>query len=785
MTKRAELAPAPIELAEEVAGGPVYTAARTRWVGVPLPRIDGVERVDGSAVYGADLRMSHMLYGKTLRSPHAHARLVSIDTEKARRSPGVVAVATGADISGLCGEAIQDMPFLAREKVRYVGEPVAAVAAITEELAEQALDLIEVEYDVLPAVFDPFEAARPDAPVIHEDLGSYSHAQVTKPVPGTNILSVAEFLAGDVRRGFEESDYVFEDVFHTHATQHAQIEPHFAIAMVSALGRITVWSPTNGPHRHRKELADALGIPLTQIRIIVPYTGGNFGGKSGPRAECIAIALARKTKGRPVRVVFTRDEVFMATRTRHAASFTVKTGVRRDGTLVAREVVGYWDTGAYADRGPSVVRQGTSGAAGPYRVPNVRLVGHCIYTNKHPAAGMRGYGSPQPTWAYDSQMDMIAHRLGMDPLQFRLMNALQEGDTIAATRQITHSVGVTECLTRAAAAIAYGSRSGPLRGKGIACTMKPTKSPSGSSAFVLLNDDGSVNVVSSANEQGQGVKTILAQFTAEELGVPPDRIGVSDCDTDATPYDASSTSSRSTFHLGNAVCAAARDLKAQIAKEAVRMLACDPEDIVVGDGGVMRMGHPETRLSYSDFMKRLYKAGGTLMGRGFFYPAMDVGGGAGVFSGASAFWMYVACAAEVEVNRDTGRVKVVRLAAAPDVGKAVNPLTLAGQIEGGTIHGMSIALFEEIKVQNGRTVNPTFTDYKIATALDCPDVLPIIVESPHRDGPFGAKGMGEPIVSPVAPAIANAIFDAVGVRLTDDRLTPERVFRAIHGLPAE
>lgn len=745
-------------------------------VGESLVRSDAVEKVTGSAMYVADLRLPGMLYGRVLRSPLPHARILSIDAAAALKVPGVVAVVTGQELGFLGGEAVRDMPFLARERVRYVGEPVAAVAAVEESIAEEAIKLIKVEYQELPAVFDAVAAAQPGAPLIHEYLGDYEHLGAVNPVPNTNIVHYSEERQGDVERGFAESDYVVEDIFSIHAVQHGQIEPHCTIAQWGTDGKVTVWTHNDGPHRLRKDLADALGLPLTGVRVIVPYLGGGFGGKGGLKAEPLAIALAWKVSPRPVRVLMTREEVFTATLVRHAAVFTIKTGVKRDGTLVAREVVGYWDTGAYAEKGPTVVKQSTVPAGGPYRIPHLRLVGYCVYTNKMIAGAYRGYGIPQVTWAYESQTDMIARRLGMDPVEFRLKNLLREGDLLP-TGQPAQAVGLEECLRRVAAELRWGEKSAPGRGKGIACTFKNTKTPSGSAAHVSINQDGTVNVLTSTVEIGQGARSILSQIAAEELGTATNRITVSFPDTDTTPFDASTTSSRSTFHMGNAVKLAAQDAKQQLARLGAQVWYCGDDEIEVGDGCVRVRSQPGKTLAYSALIARCYAAGGSVLGRGFYYP--QVGEGSGMWSAPSIFWMYGAHGAEVEVDRETGQVKVLKLVAAHDVGKAINPVTCSGQIEGGAVHGISLSVSEEVLVENGRILNANLHDYKMLTAMDVPEIVPIMVEVPDHEGPYGAKGIGEPVLAPTAPAIANAVEDAIGVRIQELPLTAERVLEAI------
>ncbi|KKM09821.1 hypothetical protein SY88_16635 [Clostridiales bacterium PH28_bin88] len=758
-------------------------------IGHSVKRVDALSKVTGSSVYGADVFLHGMLHGKVLRSPYAHARIVKIDISRARDLPGVRVVVTGEDLPGVKGgEAVQDMPFLAQEKVRFVGEPVAAVAAEDEETAAIALGLIKVEYEELPAVFDPVQAMEKGAPLIHEGLENYHRIPVVKPVAGTNIITVDEYTKGDVDQGFREADYIFEDTFRSHTVQHAPLEPHSAVAQIAVDGKITIWVPNDSPHRLRKDLADALHIPLTQIRVISTYIGGGFGCKGGLKVEPIAYLLAKKANGRPVKIVLSREEEFQAMLVRHATVTTIKTGIKRDGTLVAREVKVVWDTGAYAEKGPTVCRQTTATAAGPYKIPHTRLIGYCVYTNKIVAGAYRGYGTPQVAWAYESQMDMIARKLGIDPLELRLKNIIRDGD-INPFGQKMSSVGVEECLHQAADAIGWGTPNvnpagagGKKRiGRGIACGSKNTKTPSGAAAVMYLNQDGTINVLTSTVEVGQGSTTIIAQIAAEVLGVPVEMINVSTPDTDFTPFDASTTSSRSTFHMGNAVKMAAEDLARQLCEIAAGVFGCSP-DLLEAAGGMIRPKGTIDNvdippISYYALMKKKYRAGGTVTGHGFFYPEFEQ---EGTFSAHSVFWMYTANAAEVEVDMQTGKVRVLRFATGLDVGKPINLQNCLQQLEGGAVHGIGTVLTEEVIFdQKGQVLNPNFHDYKIPTAMDVPEILPRIVEVPDPNGPFGAKGVGEVITTPTMAVIANAIEDAVGVRIKDLPITAEKVLQAI------
>ncbi|MDR3563629.1 MAG: xanthine dehydrogenase family protein molybdopterin-binding subunit [Negativicutes bacterium] len=743
------------------------------YVGQPVVRVDGVDKVTGAAVFGGDLLLPNLLQARVLRSPYAHARIVSIDTAAAAALPGVAAVVSGDDVVGILGgEALKDMPFLAIGKVRYAGEPVAAVAAESLEIAEAALRLIQVEYEQLPAATALVTAMAEGAPLVHAEMAEYSHIGSVKPVAGTNICNVTELKKGDPEQGFAEADYVFTDTFRSHIVQHGQIEPHVAIAQYSQAGKLNLWGPNDGPHRLRKDLADALKMPLNKIRIRSTYVGGDFGGKGGLKAEPVAVALAMKTRHRPVKLALTREETFTATAVRHAAVITIKTGVNRDGKLVAREVECVWDTGAYAEKGPTVVNQGTAAAAGPYKIPHVRLKGYCVYTNKVPAGAYRGYGTNQTTWAFESQMDMIAERLGLDPLDIRLLNILRDNDEMP-TGGPAMSMGLAECLERAAREIGWQRRAtlGPNRGMGIACTVKFTKTPSGSAVFLTLNGDGSLNVLCSGVEVGQGAQTVFAQMAAEAMDIPLERITVAEPDTDTTPYDSSTTSSRATFHNGNAIILAAEDIKKQLVTLAAKLLGCGESELTAAAGRVSRADG--SSLTYAEVVSKGYGAGGTILGRGFYYTA------AGKWPAPSVFRMYGVNAVEVEVDPETGKINVVNAVSAHDVGTAINPVTCCQQMEGGMVQALGNALLEEVKFKEGRVLNPTFHDYQMPTALDAPSVTALLIEVPHPEGPFGAKGLGEPVLNSAAAATASAVYMATGVRFAELPLTPERVFNGL------
>lgn len=750
------------------------------FVGTSSTRVDARDKVTGKAVYIDDIRLPGMLYGKVLRSKYAHARILRIDTSRAEKLPGVKVVVTGADLPFVHGESLLDEPFLARDKVRYTGEGVAAVAAVDVATAEEALELIAVEYAELPAVFDPVEATQPDAPLIHERVEDYARASGTiTPLPGTNVCNYFELKKGDLERGFAESDYVFEDTFTTPMQVHACIEPHGAICQVDDQGSITLWANNDSPHRARKEIASAFRVPLTRVRVInAPYTGGNFGGKGGLKAEAAALAIAWKLRNRPIKIMYSRDEEFCSTIGRHPSTIRIKTGVKKDGTLVARQVKMYLATGAYAEKGPTVTRFAGVSAAGPYKIPNVSIEGYCVYTNHQVAGAFRGYGGPQSSWAYESQMDMIADRLGLDPLELRLRHVYVDGDTHTTGQPIV-SEGLRECLVQIGESMEWGSK--PLKenqGRGIACMERAVKTPFGSAAFVKVNEDGSVDVLSSTTEVGQGSATIICQIVAEELGVPMESVRKAAPDTAFTPYDASTTSSRSTFHMGNAVKMAAADARRQIIQLACKSLKASPEEVTIKDGHLFARSAPAKRLSIAQVLSANFGSSGTVLGRGYYIPQVPEGTGA-YFSLNMVFWLLGAHGVEVEVNRQTGQVKILKLYAAHDAGKVINPAACEEQIRGGATLGIGFALYEELVFKGGMVLNPSLLNYKIPSALEVPEIEPILVECAHPEGPYGAKGVGETTNVPAPPAIANAIYNAVGIRIKDLPITPDKVLEAL------
>ena len=751
-------------------------------VGHPVTRVDVDEKVTGTATYGYDLVLPDMLHGKVLFSTRAHARIVKIDLEKARRHPGVVTVISGDDAPWTHGESIKDKPFLAQGKVRYIGEPVAAVAAVDEDTAQAALKLIEVEYEDLPAYFTPEEACQPGAVAIHEEFEDYRKAPFIVGAPMPNVCEHFKLRTGDTAEGFRQADMVLEEKYYVPIIQHAAMEPHSAHAQVDPeSGQVTVWVANDAPFRALTEVAEALGLPQEKIRLINPLQGGGFGSKGGLKLEPIAMGLAFHTNGRPVRVKFNREETFISTLVRHEATVHIKSGVKNDGTLMARHMTLYWGGGAYSEKSPTVCIRGSLPSPGPYRIPHVHVDGYAVYTNKPVAGAFRGYGIPQGAWATEQHMDELARRLAMDPLDFRLKNVFVDGDMAYWGEQL-HSVGLTETLTKAAAAIDWGKPKPAGVGRGLACISKPTRSPTTSKAGVLVDTDGQVTVLAGTVEIGQGSNTILSQVAAEELRVPIEQVRVAPLDTDAIPFDASTTSSRSTYHMGNAVRGAAIHAREQLLEMAGPMLEGKQDELVLTDGKVHLKDNDQIALTFGEMIRRKLGADGELRGDASY--TYEIGKDLDLETGhsdhASAFYMYATQAAEASVDEETGRVRLHRVSAAHDVGKAINPLNCAAQIEGGVAMGIGSALHENLVVDdNGKVRNPSFLDYHLVTSLDVPEIIPIVVECAEPEGPYGAKGLGEPGLAPTPAAIGNAVADAIKSRIRDLPLTPERVFWAL------
>ncbi|HEY7163644.1 MAG TPA: xanthine dehydrogenase family protein molybdopterin-binding subunit [Candidatus Binatia bacterium] len=761
-------------------------------VGSDIRRVDGPAKVTGAAQYTAAIELPGMVFVKVLRSIHPHAKILRLDTSRAERLAGVVAVVTRDDLTHLVnpyfGAVVKDQPVLAIDKVRYIGDIVAAVAAEARDIAEEAVDLIQVEYEPLPAVFDPVEAMKPEAPVIHPQRnrsGALPQKHGYRFEDSGNLVTTFHVADGDVEAGFREADEIFEDTYTSPKTQHAHMEPHAATAYWEPSGKLVVYASTQTPSKIREQLADLFGLPQSQVRVIVPYVGGGYGAKTHARLEPLVALVARKVR-RPAQWTLTREEVFL---TAHnlAATVRIRTGVKRDGTLTARRVDAIYDTGAYTLTGTNTARNGAEVSGGPYRVPHQSLTSYCVYTNTPPTGPFRGFGVPQVCWAYESQMDDIARRLGLDPLELRLKNLIQENDTFV-TGDTLVSVGISDCLRKAAAAIDWrgneeqqATKSSKPRGKGLAVMIKTTMTPSNSAASVRLNADGSATLLTSSVEIGQGMLTSLAQIVAQEIGLAPERVSVTFPDTDFTPFDQSTSSSRTVFSMGNAASRAARQVRAQLLEIGAKIFEARLEDLDVNDGVLYVKGSPDRRLVIPEVFKAHF---GYPVGCLFGSYDLQISGGLDPRTGkgkATAFFFLSACAAEVEVDPDTGKVNIERVVTAVDVGRAINPRQCALQNEGSMIMAVGGALYEEMLFENGQPINSTFLDYMPASMEDHPrEFRSILVETPHPEGPMGAKGVGEAAMGPVEPAIGHAIANALGgIRIRDLPLKPERVLAAI------
>lgn len=766
-------------------------------IGRTMPRLEALSKATGSAQFTDDITLPGMLFGAIVCSPHSHARILSYNISEALAVPGVKAVVTGTDIeTRYMGLLVKDETVLAKDRVRYSGEPVAAVAATSWAAAKEAARRIEIEYAELPAVFSPEQAMAADAPILHENYRNYF--KVFNAISEGNVLAGSELSTGDINRGWEESDLVVENVYETQAQYHAYLEPVGAIAQVDPEGKITVWSSTQSVFRTQANISDALGLPRSRIRAIGPRVGGGFGAKSEATVQPIAVLLAQRTK-RPVKIVLDRSEDMLTMRSRHPAIMRIKSGVKRDGTFVAQELDLTMDGGAYADDSPAVMMFALYFAAGPYRIPHTRSVGKVVYTNKLRAGAFRGFGNPQASFARESQIDEIAEQLGIDPIEIRLKNVLQQGDRWIGGHAID-AASIGECLEKARTASGWARRrmvsstpaSGRRKGVGVTavahmCGFLAT------SAIVRLLEDGTVTINCGAVDIGQGSDTVIAQMCAGALGLAVDKINMVAPDTDASPYNSGTNASRVTYMLGRAVGEATAKIRKQLFEHAAALLECDRADLELRPGGrIGIIGAPAISTSFVDISLRAHwVTGGPIIGESSF--VFDAGEldpkyafTKGFMSWASlGVYTFGAQIVEVEVDETTGKVDVMQVWSVHDVGRAINPGAVEGQIQGGVVQGLGYSLFEEMVWDGGRLVNPSFMDYKIPGALDVPPKIDaIIIENRESTHPFGAKGVGEPPIVGIAPAIANAVCHAVGVRIRRLPLTPERVLCGLMEKPA-
>src|SRR5579872_4948359 len=755
-------------------------------IGKPIGMIDAAGKTTGAGKYADDFKLPGMLVGKILHSPYPHARIKGIDTSRAKALDGVVAFVTGEDAPNTYGilPVGHDETALAVGKVRYVGDHVACVAAVTEEVAERALELIAVEYEPLPAYFDPEQSMKAESDLIHEKRAN-------------NIEKDYHHVFGDPEKGFGEADYITEGRYIANEVTHAAMEPHCTLANfeldphTGKLGRLTVWSSTQVPYYLQHKLSLVLEMPMSQIRVIKPLVGGGFGGKSEIiPLEIIAAVTARAAKA-PVKITYTREEVFWAHRGRPRTIIDLKTGVKKDGRMMTVRARVVQDGGAYCSYGPVTILYSGALLGAIYDIPNVAYDGYRVLTNKPACGAMRGHGTVNVRFAFESQLDEICAALKLDPCQARRKNFLKP-PCITVNNLRVLSYGLPECVQKVAAAARWQERWNKLgrgRGLGMGCSHYVSGAANSiirsdmphSTVNIKVDRDGGVVVYTGASEIGQGSDTMTAQVAAEVLGCSLSRVRVVAADTELTPIDLGSYSSRVTFMAGNACLNAAKDMRDQIAAAVAKKFGCAAEDFEAKNGRISHKSDLDKNLSFDEAVAVALEFHGALIARGTYAPPETARGGKfkGAGVGPSPAYSYSAQVAEVTVDPETGHVRVDKIVAAHDCGKALNPLTVEGQIEGSVYMGFGQALQEDMIWKDGRLMNPSLLEYRIPATKENPEIESIIVESIDPEGPFGAKEAGEGSLAATIPAIANAIFDAVGVRINSIPITPDKILDAL------
>jgi CO/xanthine dehydrogenase Mo-binding subunit len=731
-------------------------------VGQPIPRTDNTGKVTGDAHYTSDILLPGTLWAKTLRSPHPHARIVRLDASRAERAPGVRAVLTGADVRGiLYGRRYRDISVLAQDRVRFVGERVAAVAADTLEQAEHALDLIQVDYEELPAVFDPVAALQEGAPIIHPDVNSYPGLpKALEKLSNAFVRDV--WTRGNIVEGFAQSDVVVEKTFTVARVHQAFLEPHCCLVWIDDQDRVQMWSPNKVPHGLKESMSAAFEISAERIRVNPVAIGGDFGGKGAPVDEPICYLLARRS-GRPVKMVMEYGEEFVAGAPRHAAVIRLKTGVKKDGTMVAHEMDAYLDSGAYGGFRPGAVVGGIAHAGGCYRAQHARISVSRVYTNNIPGGQMRAPGEPQGFFAAESHMDCVARALGMDPYEFRLKNLIEDGDE-TLTGGHYQSIKAKATLNAVVKAAGYRSPKPANVGRGIAMGYRGPGAGN-TSLKISLNPDGSVVIYTSLFEQGTGTYTTMRQIVAEELSCDPDEIQIKILDTDSgVSFDSGIGGSRGTRVASGAALKAAQAAKEELLGLSEKLLGWPKtETTFMGKDLIHRK--TRKRQSWGDLLSRV--------GRSITGESVNRD------EDHSPVTAFAAQVAEVFVDSETGEVKLRCLTTAHDTGAIMNPVGHQGQIDGGVVQGIGYGLIEHLPVEEGRVGTAHFGEYKIPTVKDIPELKTVLVKGEDGVGPYKTKGIGENPISPVAPAIANAIEDAVGVRIRDLPITAEKIYAAM------
>jgi CO/xanthine dehydrogenase Mo-binding subunit len=775
-----------------------------KYIGKGINRHDSYEKVTGSAVYTGDITLPGMLYAKFKKSPHAHARIVSIDTSRAKALPGVRAVISGKEAANKLGIYMVDRSVIAVDKVRYYGEGVAAVAADTLKIAEVAAALIEIVYEELPAVLDVQEAAKPDSPLVHENLGDYQWIKdVYFPKPGTNIANHMKIRKGDTEKAFNDSDIVLENIFTQPQVFHIPLETHAVIASWGYNNRIKIFSSSQSPFSIRDLFAYAFDLPKANVEVIVPAVGGGFGCKSGIHLEPMAALLSKAAGGRPVKLIPSREDECSTLPCRQGLHAKIKTGITKAGRILAEEVEYLWDGGAYADYGVNISRAGAITGCGPYDIENVKVDSYTMYTNHIFGTAYRGFGHPEVFFAIERQRDLLAKKIKMDPMEFRLKNLLMPGSKTITGEIITENTGrVDLCLKKAADTLGLykeyskeerseWEKAGKYRAKSVAVLQKAPAMPtwSASSAMIKFNEDGTVLISVGGVDMGQGTYTVLQQIAAEKLNMPVEHVYIApQVNTDMSPYDWQTVASRMTVLCGNALADACDDLKKQMMELAAVVLRAAQYEIEFGEECLFVKQNPYNKVTYKELgmgytFENGNAIGGPLIGRGSAIAQgltnldMETGQGRPALD-----WTYGAHGVEIEVDKNTGNIEILNMVSCLDVGQVMNKDLLRGQVTGGALQGLGTTFSEQVKYdEKGRLLTKNFTDYKIPTIKDIPKNMEVYsIETPQLDGPYGARGCGEHPLIGVTAVVANALSTAAGIECFEMPLTAEYVYRMLN-----
>ncbi|MCP4165142.1 MAG: xanthine dehydrogenase family protein molybdopterin-binding subunit [Chloroflexi bacterium] len=763
-------------------------------VGKPFPRIEAQLKLTGTARYLDDLQFGpELLHAQLCHSTRPHALIKSIDLKKAKAIPGVRAILTGSDFESCLGIDIVDRPILARERVRYVGEPLAAAVAETLDAAKAAVAAISVVYKDLPPVLEIEESIKNGSELLHPDLENYEYSPYIRPTPDSNIAHQSTMQRGDLQTGWADSDIIIDHTYHVARVQHVPMETHGGVALVDDADKITLWASTQAPFTQRQMIAQALGINPERLRVVTPRVGGGFGSKSYASIEAIVVALALAVPGQPVKLILNRKQEFLCTFLRPGLAAHIKMGASRAGELTAVEARYYWNVGASADASLAAVRAAIHVGAGPYRVPNSLVESLSVYTNQPVAGPMRGNGMAEVHWAIEQHIDRLAEAVNIDPIEFRLSNCLRGGDDLPRGSAM-HATGLDQCIRQAAETVRWSQPSRPnkdkhaVRGKGLAAMWNPViiTPRQSTTARIKLEESGTCTVSIGGVDTGQGLYTLAAQVVASEVGVPLDWVDVQPFDTDHSLSENPASRKQLTWSMGNAVQRAAQDVRRNVLAFVAKAWDEPIGNLDIIDGNIISyatervIAMPEL-LNQSIKNTRGKRVGRQFVGEGAFTPDLpDQDGEAKNSALPIIHYSTGAQAIEVEIDYETGSLQLLHVASAYDVGHAINPDIVRAQIKGGVMQGLSTSMLEQVQFEHGHMLNPNLRDYRIATIKDLPlKVDPIIIEVPQDDGPYGARGIGEHALIPTAPAIANAIHHALGIRIDSLPITSERIWKAL------